>query len=159
MIRLLVCRDCRTIEELPGYDGPVEYDVLLDTAVERHIFPNGERHIGNLMTVEDRVWSDPSAKAEIVKRIAEKTTGLNSEFYATKNTYEEDALGCYSRHGRPTDGCSEYHDERKRIGNPTKELAANWHNHPFKVYLCDFCPVKSWVLTQERYKAGLYRES
>jgi uncharacterized protein YlaI len=158
-LRLLICRDCRTIEELPDFDGPPEHDVLLDHLTEAHVYPNGEKHFGNLAVVPADQWRDPSMQQAIVKQISSRTTGLESEFYATKNTYEEDALKCFKAHHRPKGSCGEFKDERKRLGNPHKELAANWRNHPFKVYLCDFCPVKTWVDTQERAQAGLYKEN
>lgn len=158
-LRLLICRDCRSIEELPDFDGPPEYDVLLEHLTEAHVYPNGEKHFGNLAVVAIAQWRNPDMQQEIVRQIGSRTTGMDSEFYATKNTYEEDALKCYRQHGRPEGSCIDFKDERKRIGNPHKELARNWHDHPFKVYLCQFCPVASWVATQERHKAGLYKEN
>lgn len=154
-IRLLVCRDCRTIEELPDYEGPADHDVILDHMVEQHRFPNAEMHIGNLMRVEKRVWENPSAQAEITKQIASQTTGLDTEFYATKKTFEEDALKCYTAHHRPDADCGDYRNDKKRIGNPTK---VGWELG-MKVWLCDFCPVQSWVNTQERHQTGAYKEN
>jgi hypothetical protein len=153
-MRLLICRDCRSIEELPDYDGPVEYDVVLDDLSGRHLYPNGERHFGNLATVLDEEWANPVYKQKIVEQIASKTTGMEAEFYATKDTYAEDAAKCFNRHGRPDGSCGEYQDSRKRIGNPTK---FGWQALP-KVYLCHFCPVHSWVKTQERAQLGMYKE-
>jgi hypothetical protein len=157
MTRLLICRDCRSIEELPDYDGPPEYDVLLDNLVEAHVYPNGEKHFGNMATTPDAEWADPYMREQIVKQIASKTTGMESEFYATKNTYVEDALKCYQRHRRPQEeGCNDYRDSKKRIGNPSK---MGWEVGP-KVYLCDFCPYHSYyVMTEKRHQAGLYKEN
>lgn len=153
MTRLLICRDCRTIEELPDYEGPVEHDVLLDHAVEAHTFPNGERHFGNLATVGDAQWRDDSTRQQIIDQIRSKTTGLEGEYYAAKNTFEADAMKCYNQHRRPDEGCIDWKIEKKRLGNPTK---IGWQAGP-KVYLCDFCPVKSWVKTQERWQSGAYK--
>ena len=153
MTRLLICRDCRTIEELPDYDGPVDYDVLLDHAVEAHKFPNGEAHFGNLATVSDEQWRNESTRQQIIAQIRSKTTGLESEYYATKNTFEADAIACYNKHRRPDEGCIDWKIDKKRLGNPTK---VGWQAGP-KVYLCDFCPCKSWVKTQERWQQGLYK--
>jgi len=152
-VRLLICRDCRTIEELPDFTGPVEHDVLLDHAVEPHKFPNGEPHFGNLADVDEVAWRDDSQRQQIIDQIRSKTTGLAGEFYATVNTFEADAMKCYSRHNRPDQGCIDWKIEKKRLGNPTK---LGWQAGP-KVYLCDFCPVKSWVKTQERHQAGAYK--
>jgi len=152
-LRLLICRDCRSIEELPDFTGPVEHDVVLDHAVEAHRYPNGEAHFGNLADVEESDWRDPSRQAEIVKQITSKTTGLESEFYATKNTFEAEALKCYAKHRRPDQGCIDWQNSKKRLGNPSK---MGWQVGP-KVYLCDFCPVRSWVDTQKRSQAGAYK--
>jgi len=35
-IRLLVCRDCKSIEELPDYEGRPSDDLLLNISVEKH---------------------------------------------------------------------------------------------------------------------------
>lgn len=151
---MLICKDCRSVEPLPDYDGDPDHDVLLDGLIEAHVFPNGEKHYGNLASVPDDQWNNPNYRSEILKQIAKRTTGLEGEYYATKCTYENDAMNCYSKHGRPTEGCIDWEDSKKRIGNPTK---VGWQVGP-KVYLCGFCPVKSWVDTQKRWKAGIYKE-
>lgn len=155
MTRLLICRDCRTIEELPDYNGPVEHDVLLDHAVEAHRFPNGEQHFGNLAVVEDAQWHNDSTRQEIINRIRAKTTGLESEYYATKATFHDDALKCFAKHGRPelAVGCNDYRSDKKRLGNPSK---MGWQVGP-KVYLCQFCPYESEVVTAKRWEAGQYK--
>lgn len=153
-MRLLMCRDCRTIEPLPDFDGPPEYDALLDHMVEAHKFPNGEMHVGNLAQVPDEDWKNPERRQAIIQQATARTTGLESEFYATKNTFEYDAMKCYGQHGRPDEGCIDWRDDKKRLGNPTK---FGWQVGP-KVYLCDFCPVRSWVATQKRHAAGMYKE-
>lgn len=152
-VRLLLCRDCRTIEELPDYEGPVDHDVVLDHVVETHRFPNHEPHKGNLLRVEKKWWDLPSARTQIMEEMG-LTAGLGGEWYATKKTFEEDALKCYSRHGRPTEGCIDYCDGNKRVGNPTK---IGWQTGP-KVFVCQFCPVQVWVDTELAHKAGLYKE-
>ncbi len=153
-LRLLICHDCREVIELPDFTGPPEYDVLLDQAVSAHRFPNGEEHVGALADVEKEKWDDESVRQEILKRIGkpEKETGFGGEFYAAKNTFAEDAMKCFNEHGRPKQGCIDYKDERKRLGNPTSE---GWRQGP-RVYLCDFCPIKTWVVTQQRSAAGMY---
>jgi hypothetical protein len=152
-LRLLVCRDCRSIEELPDYEGPVEHDVLLDHLVGTHQFPNGEPHKGNLMRVEKQWWELPSARKQIMEELG-LTQGLGDEWYASKRTFEEDAMKCYKTHGRPKEGCIDYCDGNKRLGNPTK---IGWQAGP-KVFLCNFCPVQVYVDTDLAHKAGLYKE-
>jgi len=62
VIRLLVCLVCETIEELPDYDGPVQYDYLLEISVEKHKFPSGEEHKGRLFKVPVKTWANAKDK-------------------------------------------------------------------------------------------------
>lgn len=139
---------------MPDYAGPVEGDVVLDDLVNRHPrFPNGEPHKALLMRVEEKYWNDVSARKQILAELG-LTHGLGDEWYADKCTYEEEALRCFNNHSRPKQGCIDWQDDNKRIGNPTK---IGWKAGP-KVYLCNFCPVRSWVDTQKRHAKGLYKE-
>lgn len=163
-MRLLQCLDCLTLEEVPDFAGMPDDDVLLDDLVRRHRFPNSEPHKGNLFAIDSADWR--SHKDEICKRIWEDCgyTGLEPEFYASKSTYHEDALRCFSRHDRPVGYCIDWHDKSKRLGNPLlswdDRRAADKHGlrNRQEVFLCDFCPVASHVTTQKRLKAGLYDE-
>lgn len=156
-VRLLVCRDCRTVEDLADYHGNPDYDDQLNYLTSKHVYPNGERHFGHLMDVESKWWEMPSARKQILEEMG-LTTGLGSETYAHIETFKEDAAKCYSQHHRPKGGCIDWKDDRKRIGNPTPEIAKNWRDHPFKVYLCDYCPVSRYVEMRENDILGLYEE-
>lgn len=153
-IRLLVCHDCRSIEELPDFKGNPRDDHLLEHLSSKHRFPNGEEHVGALCDVEKDQWENDAVRQEIVAHIGKPSdhTGLEPEYYATKNTFQADALACYSQHNRPKQGCIDWKDDRKRLGNPSQDPRAP------KVYLCDFCPVKTYVVTEQRHRAGLYKD-
>jgi len=88
---------------------------------------------------------------EILSGLKERWTGFHPEWYATKDTYAEDAGRCYNVHRRPkgTD-CIDWRSDRKRL---TPENWAGRH-----VYLCDFCPVASSVTTAMRWAKGYYRK-
>lgn len=159
-IRLLFCRDCKSVEELPWYSGPPEGDVLLDHLVSKHRFPNGEEHIGTLGDIDSAIWADEARRQDVIKQVLAAAGwpggggGLGNEFYATKDTFRDDALACYNAHRRPKDGCIDWKDDRKRVGNPT---SAGWKMGA-KVYLCDFCPVATYVRTEIRHRKGMYKE-
>ena len=159
--RLLVCRTCTTIEELPSGDEDPG-DILLEIAVERHSHSEFSR--GVLFNVPKGIWMSPKMKEEVVKYInGEMGSGLDSfgtGFYETKSQFSEDAMACYSLHNRPKGQCFDYKSpkkelspkterERKAAGLPTKDYQK-------KVYLCDFCPVKSFNQTKAFGEAGLY---
>lgn len=154
-VRLLVCRTCKTIEKLPAYEGPAEHDVTLEISVERH----GEGHVGQLINVSVLHWESPTMQAEIVKQIWGGSAGLDvfgTNFYETKDTFAADAMACYQRHLRPKDGCHEFRDESKRLLPGTDKarkdlgLAPVRESNGPKVYLCDFCPVRS-VLARKHW--------
>lgn len=155
-VRLLICHSCRTVDELPDFHGRPEDDVLLDDLIQRHRFPDGNEHMGKLALVEEAVWHDPykrQAVLEQIKKAVEKSTGFPSEWYATRDTYREDAMRCYKQHSRPKQGCIDYCDSDKRLGNPTR---AGWEAGP-RVFLCNFCPVETYVRTQEQWIRGAYK--
>lgn len=149
-IRLLVCRDCKTIEPLPDYDGDVEHDAMLNYLVEPHR-TNGLEHIGMLARVEVSDWNDVQKQREITQQLVAKfggETGLGHEFYNTRDTFRDDAMTCWRQHNRNPD-CSDYHSDGKRLTPGTAQARKEAGLGPYRAkhdrYLCDFCPVQSMV--------------
>lgn len=86
---------------------------------------------------------------EVLKGLQERWTGFHPEFYATKDTYREDAIRCYNLHRRPKGAdCIDWEEDNRRV------TPANWAGSP--VYLCHFCPVASAVTTAKRLLRGDY---
>lgn len=145
-IRLVVCRDCRSIEELPPYTGPIDRDVLLEDTLSRHMYV-GSTHEVTLVKVPESFWRDKAIKERITRQLSQGgSKGIEEledaqDYYGTRDTYREDALKCFQRHQRPQEGCIDYQNPDKRIGNPTSE---GWKTGP-RVYACSFCPVQAWV--------------
>lgn len=140
-MRLLVCRTCKTIDELPDYEGRPENDDLLNVLVERH--PD---HIGALFRVPIGFWLDEGVKAKIVSQLTEGSKGLAEivpEHYDLKNTFMEDAMTCFKKHQRPSEGCPDWrHDSKVLLPNTKADRKAE--GLPLtpvgpKRYLCDFC--------------------
>lgn len=148
-IRLLHCHECGTIEELPDFDGPPEYDSVLEYVAGRHE-TNGYRHVGKLYDVEERVWELKNLRNALIEQIRGRlSSGLaafDSSFYDTRDTLRADALSCYSAHLRPKEGCSDWRTQRKMLLPPTrqdrKEVGLSMEGAP-KRWLCDFCPVRA----------------
>lgn len=166
MPRLLVCRECRVIEVLPLYDGPPELehqDPILTNLVRRHVGIHGDARpdAAALLVVDEKPCHCPKCRGfqnkweghrdEILKGLGERWTGMHPEWYATKDTYKEDAMRCYNLHRRPqgTD-CIDFQTDPKRL---TPEHWKGRH-----VYLCHFCPVSTAVITAKRWKAGMYKK-
>jgi len=160
-IRLLVCRDCKSIEELPDYEGRPSDDLLLNISVEKHQRP--QPHTGNLLKFPLRYWVVPKIREEIIKQINVGSTGLavfGTNFNNVKMTFHEDAMKCFGEHNRPKGQCSDYKSEKKRLKPGTdkerRELGlGRAEARGPKVYLCDFCPVKSYNMKKFNQEKGL----
>jgi len=163
-IRILYCYDCKTIEELPNFEGRPDDDVILEYAIEKHESA-GIKHFGALLKVGKDSWGKENYRKEIIDNLRKQTGGIGAglanidkEYYHTKSTFHEDAMKCFSLHNRPAGMCGDYghdrkklvpktHAERKQLGLPVSTTT---------IYLCDFCPVKTFVVTKNREKAGQY---
>lgn len=166
-LRVFYCWNCKTIDELPDFQGNPEDDDLLGILVERHQSA-GVPHGCTPFRIGVKTWSNTRIREAIIKQIKSETNGglddLDPGYYATRSMFYEDAMKCYSLHLRPADSCPDYKSEKKRLvpdtkalrkeaGLSTPEKAGTTH-----VYLCDFCPVKSVVMTKQRKAAGMYNE-
>lgn len=161
-IRLLACSQCKTIEELPDFEGRPEQDHLLSRLLENH-GPEDNRHIGQLFKVEKDKWDNEAYKTQIAKQVsltmAGGETGLGSEYYNIKNTYTADAFACWTKHLR-NPNCSDYRSDSKRLTPNTadarREAGLPVSTSPSERSLCEFCPVHSLVVTAARKRAGAY---
>jgi hypothetical protein len=117
--------------------------------VRKHVQKHGDTRedCALLLNVEDKDWENN--KDKILANLQQRWTGFHPEFYATKDTFQEDAMKCYNRHGRPKGAdCIDFCDDSKRL------TPSDWpKNH---VYLCHFCPVASSVTTAIRLSKGMY---
>ncbi|MFL4491811.1 hypothetical protein ACJ6WD_11225 [Streptomyces sp. VTCC 41912] len=159
-IRLLLCKTCGSMEELPDYEGDPRQDFLLDTLVKRHRNPDGSPHIAHpMLRVEKRHWDSPSTREEIIKRIRDSTghTGLDPAFYDAKNTFQEDAMTCWQQHSRSIT-CSDWCTDKKRLTPDTaaerKAASLPKYRSSKDIYLCHFCPVANAVRRAAYDKAG-----
>lgn len=171
-MRLFMCLTCESIEELPDYTGPVIWDPeykrevpIADDLLEYLVAPHkrGE-HRGQLLHVDDKDWNDKTKREGILKEIKEGVsghTGMDPEAYAVRNTFQEEALKCFSAHRRPQDGCVDWHDKSKKLGNSmlTYEEKSDAKKFGLKRqsprFLCDFCPVASQVEHKKSIAQGL----
>jgi len=166
-IRVLFCLVCDTMEELPLYDGHPDNDHLLQILCDRHVFPSGEPHKGHLFRMPQLQWENVEVRKRVIDQIkGGGSKGINEfdeKFYDTKNTFKEDAMTCYNKHLRPTDGCQDYNSASKRLLPDTKaERKDAGLSSPDKApgpknYLCQFCPVQSIVSHKARVLRGDYK--
>lgn len=176
MPRLLICKPCQSIEVMPLWEGPAELeadDPVLDYLVQQHVVRHGDMlsDAAVLMNVEDKYWDDLTVRDEILRGMNRRWVGFEPTAYHIMDTFSEDALRCYSKHHRPKEGCPDYHAPNKVLGSQLwhsemddmadKKVAkrfAKFAKDPDEiVYLCDWCPVQTWVQTKLNTKAGLYK--
>lgn len=167
-IRLLVCGQCKTIEELDDFDGPADRDEELAIRVSRHKSAGIPHAPASLMRVAASVWNSPVARDQIREEIAKRLspnshTGFGAETYALMDNLKADAMACWQDHLR-TPNCSDYKSDAKRLAPGTskerKELGLSpvydAADKRLTRYLCEHCPVHSLVVQAARKKAGMY---
>ena len=165
-IRLLYCYNCKTIEELPDFDGHPDDDVLLQVLIEKHESA-GIPHTGFLSKIGVKLYSRPEVRKQVIENLRNRVGGgladIDPDYYTTKATFGEDAMKCFNLHLRPVEGCYDWKIESKRLipkgtDDIRKELGLDSaaKSASTKVYLCDFCPAKAYVVEQNRKKMGLY---
>lgn len=159
-IRILRCDQCRTMEELPDFEGnPNEDHVLAALIRQRHTEESGLTHLGQLMKVDKASWDSPSVRKEILRQLAVKTTGFDPETYKADAGFREDAMDCWKQHLRVPE-CADYKSPDKRLTPNTakerKEAGLPKYRSEKDVFLCDFCPAKSVVQQKVFKQRGLY---
>lgn len=166
-IRLLYCYNCKTIEELPDYEGHPDDDVLLQVLVDKHESA-GIPHNGFLSSIGIKLYSRPEVRKQVIENLRNKVGGgladIDPDYYTTKATFYEDAMKCFNLHLRPSEGCSDWKAKNKRlIPKGTDEirkeigLESAAKSASTKVFLCDFCPAKTHYVEKSREQAGLYK--
>ncbi len=152
--RLLVCKNCRTIDELPSAEEDPG-DGLLNITVERH----GEMHYGRLWNVPKAVWMTPALKEDVIKQLSGgEGEGLGLPFYNTRMQFAEDAMTCYSVHNRPKGQCPDYKSDKKKLSAGTEKMRKAEKLDAYSgptIYLCDFCPVKSFNMVKYHDEKGI----
>jgi hypothetical protein len=174
MPRLLYCKTCATLEEIPdlGYElAEGEPDPLVEGLLMKHYERDYKGHGGGtgeeqspfrIPVVDAAEWRD--SRAQVIKLInaENKKVGFDAWVYESQNTYSEDAMRCYNDHHRPKEGCIDWWDESKRIGRPTAEgqqaVKDQYKLGDRDPHLCMYCPVASFVQTQVNFKRGLYKD-
>ena len=166
-IRILICKTCKSIQPLPNYEGPADYDETLIARVAEHQYPGPAPTHGHeleLGRVSEASWEDPEKRQQMLAEISKNIglgqgEGLGLELYDLQGNYKDDAMRCWRfKHGR-TSNCEDYmadrmtiladsRAERKDLGLDPKTRA--------HIKLCQFCPVHSVVQQRQRAAKGMY---
>jgi hypothetical protein len=160
-VRLLICADCKSIEELPAYDGPQEHDDTGNYRMAQHRYgSDGPYHPTTVGDVAKKDWDKPTVREAIVQKITTSLggdEGLGREYYDVKSNFQQDAIGCWKRHNRTTD-CGDYMSEPKRLDPGTRRdrIEAGITPRRPSTFLCQFCPVQSVKMQLRRAAKGAY---
>jgi hypothetical protein len=167
-IRLLLCNDCHTIEELPDFNGHPDDDTLLKISVEKHVWPTGTEHLGSMMRVPLKFWGNDVVRKQIIAQIkvgvgnVEGLDAIQEGWYASKSEFQASAMTCYQKHNRPRGSCGDWKSDSKKLIPKTsverKEAGmgkAGANGAPV-TFTCDFCPVATYYHTRARDAKGLY---
>lgn len=160
-IRIYICDDCKVMIPIHSPEPPrYQQDFLLHRIEEDHGF-RGHRFA--VLTVNKAGWENPESQKDLVEQIkaalAGGETGLGSSYYDIKDTFIEDAGACWKQHLR-NPACNDYNSNEKRLTPQTAEArrAADLpvYRSNKDIYLCQFCPVHSLVVTAARKRDGAY---
>jgi hypothetical protein len=162
-IRLLVCKTCGSVEELPDFQGPPEYDTWLTRMADKHV----NHTAAPLARIDVSEWQKQAVRDEVMIKLKDKFglpgtgAGLGNDFYSMKSTFVDDAFACWKSFGRTLNpGHCDYKHDNKKLLAPTKddrrELGLSVKDRP-NTYLCDFCPVQRIVDQKQNEKQGLYK--
>lgn len=160
---LLVCAECSSIEHA---SGPPEYNEELEALGRRHevyVAGNLYRHPLAMATVNAQLWvKSEEFRKFIVAMIKDATktgnVGLGDDNYNLKNTFQDDALTCWRKHGRTTD-CGDYKTDKMKLLADTRGerrelgLSVRASDRP-GVHLCVYCPYHSVVMSRVRKAQG-----
>lgn len=165
---LLICKDCGTIEHIPFFDGPPEYNAPRIARLRNHVYDladgTSSTHEIAFTTVNALFWkTSQDFRDWIVKAINESVTtgdvGLGESNYALRSTFQADAIECWRKHNR-TSNCEDYKSDSKRLvprdtRDERKELNMSTKARDLPgTYLCVFCPYHSVVMQRANKAKG-----
>jgi len=103
--------------------------------------PKEPHRISEVFSVAPDDWASGDRRKVILRQLWADHPGYPEEFYASKDTFREDAGLCYERHNRPGDAagpyaCIDYHTDTKRLTDRHWKSRNPNRDH---VWLCEFC--------------------
>ena len=150
MPRLLTCKPCGVMYRMKDYDGPAEYDMELIEIINRHLHqasdPRPESHESLILRCDEDTWSKLGDETQIKTELAKNEW----EVREMRDDLKVEAIKCFSRHGRPGNGCPDYEDESKTVGRKVGVPPSQ------RQYLCHYCPAASFVVHKKRKAKGMY---
>lgn len=184
MPRLVTCHVCHTISSIPDppakaplvpariawiEDGrEVEYifrdetgqicmvamyDPALEDWMTRH--EHAEVPEDRMRKHDIYATDQQSFNAGIVMSLKKEMEEAHQTAYTERDQVKEDALACFEKHNRPTDGCMDVFSEAKLLGGHESNKRMPMND---RMYLCHACPfVHGYVIPKVRSAKGYDR--
>ena len=175
-ILLLVCKSCKTIEELPFdtsapyiQDGVTKFDQRNNPWLQEATYPHDQKGcLGMLADVDKFFWMSPKGRQSSVDGIkkqlldgggAEGLAAIQDDIYNIKSTFQDDAQTCFTLHNRPKGQCGDWMTDSRKLMPKTSgdRKAAGLGKFNSKTYLCHYCPVAVYNQTRLNQERGLYK--
>lgn len=153
--RLLVCwrvqhgkKSDGVIYKMRPYDGAPEYDMELIDVLERHKarYPDHENWRGLIFRTDKETASKMDVETALRKELADHDVFIKD----FRDELKVDALKCFNRHNRPSNGCIDWCIESKTIGRKIGVPVDK------RQYLCMYCPAAAYYAHRERKELGIY---
>jgi hypothetical protein len=132
------------------YDGPPEYDMELQEIIKKHLHQANDSRPESHMSQIFRCDDDTASKLDMETEVKKELMKNEIEVREMRNDLKEDALKCFSKHGRPSADCVDYCSEGKTVG---RKMGVPKDK---RMYLCFYCPVQEYYQYKIRSAKGLY---
>lgn len=146
--RLLVCKTHGVMWKMRPYDGPPEYDMELIDLCDRHNHEVPDPD--NCRALIFRVDPETASKLDVETALKKELKDHDVFIRDFRDSLKVDALKCFNRHNRPSDGCPDWCDDSKIIGRKIGVPPEH------RQYLCMYCPAAEHVVHLSRLKKGMY---
>lgn len=146
--RLLVCKHHGVMWKMRPYDGPAEYDMELRELCDRHNaqVPDPQNCRALIFRTDEETAKKLDMETVLKNKMAEQDVYIKD----FRDELKVDALKCFNRHNRPTQGCIDWCHESKTIGRKIGVPPEK------RQYLCMYCPAGAFYAHKEREAMGMY---
>jgi hypothetical protein len=146
--RLLVCKHHGVMWKMRPYDGPAEYDMELRELCDRHNaqVPDPQNCKALIFRTDEETASKLDMETVLKNKLAEQDVYIKD----FRDELKVDALKCFNRHNRPTQGCIDWCTEGKTVGRKVGVPPDK------RQYLCMYCPAAQYYAHRERDAMGMY---
>lgn len=146
--RLLVCKTHGVMYKMRPYDGPAEYDMELRELCERHNaqVPDPD----NCRALIFRTDSETAGKLDVETAVRKELAEQDVYIKDFRDELKSDALRCFNRHNRPSEGCIDWCNDDKTIGRKVGVPKEK------RQYLCMYCPAADHYVHKARTLKGMY---